>query len=416
MGTCKKCGRSGLFVAVDKNGLCKRCREEQIDSLNLKRVKGIALLDKLYTGFAELEIRPEPFDLYDPKDKHEIIPFLKDSLDRYQKLIDITDEILSDEQMYSAVDEQLRYEITYADEVGEKFDIKGIPRLGISYIYLNDQSDKKAILEKFRNNMETALEACKANIIAVIENDEDMALIDSVPYFVLRLDNNGICKKHAISAISGLKLSEIDKIRGMDAYSDFVAISLRTSSLEIYGDVYEIAAVKFGNWQPVEKFDAVLNTEPDSIKRRVRGRSAQEVISNLDSFIGDFSIVLPYAPEQLRLLYKTGYDMLAVKDRRYYDILRLSEKVLKTNDQAIIERLDADDPDYPVDYSDVIDAFSLEDVSEVYNRHLFEVCRDSVDKAFLHGQLFHDIVYHTCNGQKEQRVLDEDVMRLIQES
>ena len=27
MGTCKKCGRSGLFVAVDKNGLCKRCRE-----------------------------------------------------------------------------------------------------------------------------------------------------------------------------------------------------------------------------------------------------------------------------------------------------------------------------------------------------------------------------------------------------
>ena len=171
--------------------------------------------------------------------------------------------------------------------------------------------------------------------------------------------------------------------------------------MEIYGDVYDIAAVKFSNWQPVEKFDAVLNTEPDSIKRRVCGRSAQEVISNLDSFIGDSSIVLSYAHEQLRLLYKTGYDMLAVKDRRYYDILRLSEKVFKTHDQAVIERLDADDPDFPVDYSDVIDAFSVEDVSEVYNRHLFEVCRDSVDKAFLQGQLFHDIVYHTCNGQKE---------------
>ena len=83
MGTCKKCGRSGLFVAVGKNGLCKRCLEEQIDALNRKRVKGISLLDKLYTGFAELEIRPEPFDLYDPRDKHDIIPFLKDSLDRY---------------------------------------------------------------------------------------------------------------------------------------------------------------------------------------------------------------------------------------------------------------------------------------------------------------------------------------------
>ena len=318
--------------------------------------------------------------------------------------------------MYSAADEQLRYEITYADEVGEKFDIKGIPRLGISYIYLNNQSDKRTILEKFRNNMETALEACKANIVAVIENDEDMALIDSVPYFVLRLNNNGIYQRHAISALPDLELSEIDKALGMDAYSDFVAISLRASSLEIYGDVYEIAAVKFRNWQPVEKFDAVLNTEPDSIKRRVRGRTVQEVISNLDSFIGDSSIVLSYAHEQLRLLYKTGYDMLAVKDRRYYDILRLSEKVLKTHDQAVIERLDADDPDFPVDYSDVIDAFSVEGVSEVYNRHLFEVCRDSVDKAFLHGQLFHDIVYHTCNGQKEQRMLDEDVMRLIQEN
>ena len=37
--------------------------EKQIDALNLKRVKEIALLDKLYTGFAELDIRPEPFDL-----------------------------------------------------------------------------------------------------------------------------------------------------------------------------------------------------------------------------------------------------------------------------------------------------------------------------------------------------------------
>lgn len=98
----------------------------------------------------------------------------------------------------------------------------------------------------------------------------------------------------------------------------------------------EVAAIKFEDWTPIEKFHTLINpgkhipeeaTQVNNITDDmvINSPKFSQVIESLDKFIGNSNIVGHNLPFDLKFLYRNGHDFLASK-RKYYDTLEIAKK------------------------------------------------------------------------------------------
>lgn len=166
--------------------------------------------------------------------------------------------------------------------------------------------------------------------------DKTIVSLNAVPIAV----SGTKAKKIGASFVDDLTYSTITKKSNMSKLGDFVAVDTETTGLKHSSDgIVEIAAIRFRNFQPVEKFSALLDPGmPISASascvnhitdEMVQGKPCfQEIAASFLEFIGDDNLVGHNLPFDLKFIVRYGADVTQTK-RKYFDTLTLAQRTIK---------------------------------------------------------------------------------------
>lgn len=206
------------------------------------------------------------------------------------------------------------------------------------------QEQYEAYMKKVREEEETRAEARKKE---EEEYQKKLAeknaaydkMISSIQEYPVAISEDK-AKKIAISFINNLTYSTITVKSDMDKLGNFVVVDTETTGLKVVSDeIIEIAAIRFRNFQPIEKFTLLLAPSkpiPERITEinhitdeMVAGQPCfQQVAASLVDFIGDDNIVGHNLPFDLKFIVHYGANVTE-KKRKYFDTLDLVRKTFR---------------------------------------------------------------------------------------
>ena len=435
MGTCIRCGKSGVFVFVNDEGYCRQCKQQvELEKkqeyerkaaeyqAELKRkeeeakrqaveenAQAFALLQTLYDGVAKQKDKKLPPDWKNPDKKYETIPKIREMISDCRSLIASANFICNNPSYCRCISHALNLEITYKTDFDREHRTGDITKLGIHYLHTSPDMTSKDILQAFIESQDGHISYYNKCIMIILQNESDLQTIEALPLILPIPEHSGYDKSFSLSSLLKIKP---DNIGGRnrdcidpDLYSDFVTIAVWPSSPDIDASLYEVCAMRFRHWKPFDKFDVKLKGCPldnDDIEY-----SFDEIIKSLDFYIKDSSIVACNLMEQLKFLYTNGYDVLKYKSRNYYDVLRIAQTILQTYDQISdeIDKHYSNDyyDDYIPDYDNAVEDFTLDGLCDFYEENLYGAKHSLESIAYLYGKLFHDVVIHKCTGERLSR-------------
>lgn len=163
-----------------------------------------------------------------------------------------------------------------------------------------------------------------------------LARIDAIPSVAVEVKEE-FAPMGYLTAARELKYSTLTKSTSSLGIGDYVAVDVETTGLSpTENEIIEVAAVRFVNFQPVEKFETLCKPKKgiNAAAQRVNGITEEmvadapyfrQIAESLHAFIGDNNIVGHNLPFDVGFLEKFGTD-LASQKRKYFDTLDLSRK------------------------------------------------------------------------------------------
>jgi len=347
MAKCAKCGKKGLLVKVNENGLCKDCEieqariEEQI-RLEEERRRQIEAeqqykitkedFEKLGKGidYITSDIAPDDINIIITTVEAKIaacdeLAVLADSLGKRKNLSEILNDTMEPEEEY--ISSFIKFK-----GYPSSFSIYGSPREGISpsrFVgVVNDKLEryKKAWgkheykLKKYVEFLDV-LEGLPRAEISIKEDAEEKSLDTSV-------------------LVDKVKFSSVTKSTNYEKTGYFVCVDTETTGLNTTdSEIIELAAVRYKEWQPVEVFETLIkpsgsipeeaskvnNITDDMVADKPEFR---QIVDSFAEFVGNSPLVGHNLLFDLKFLYAQGYDCLAEK-RKYFDTLDIAKKTLK---------------------------------------------------------------------------------------
>jgi len=333
MGKCLICSKHGLFLKVDAQGRCTECAE--------KAEKEEATNFEAY--YANL--------LCDLKDLQEIIEVGDDpirALDFVQKFENKTEKCetllidIHNPKYEKRLIEKLIEGITYRDDFNKRYGMGELEEWGISVFA--DSITKKFSTEKLFSDLDKRMDAYKRQSRNAIKSIQDSAVfqrrIDAIPSFEITVSYLEHDKQTVSQLEELIKYTNVTSKTSFDRIGSFVVIDTETTGLSsIKNSLVEVAAIRFEDWTPVEKFHTLINpgkhipADASAINNITDEMVADaptfsQVIDSLDSFVGNSNIVGHNLPFDLKFLYRHGYDFTTQK-RKYYDTCEIAQKTLK---------------------------------------------------------------------------------------
>ncbi|MCC2864884.1 hypothetical protein LK494_02985 [Anaerovorax odorimutans] len=163
------------------------------------------------------------------------------------------------------------------------------------------------------------------------------ALLDSIPNFPISSDGKKIEKDKTVT--ENIPHSRITVKTKRESVSSYVAVDIETTSLSLSCDIIEISAVRFRDFQPVEKFSTL--TKPsrkitDKItnitgitNEMLEGKPCfYQILPSLQEFIGSDNIVAHNINFDVPRLVANGLDLFDGK-RKFFDTLDLAKRLLR---------------------------------------------------------------------------------------
>ena len=368
MGKCIICGKKGMFLKLDSKGRCNEClikikKEEEalkIEKEKEETIKFEAYYANLLSGFKKQQ---EVVDLgNNPIMALEFIPILEDKI----KGCEVLKEEIQNSQYEKRLVEKLISNITYHDDFCERHGIGKLEEFGIS-VY-RDISTKVFSKEKIFSDIDKQIDTYRERWINKIKsiqaNAEFQERIDAIPTVVVEVSNTQHDKQTVSELDDLIKYTNITPKTNFNKIGSFVVIDTETTGLSSTRDnLVEVAAIKYEDWTPVEKFHTLLNpgkhipADASSVNNVtdemvVDAPSFSQIIDSLESFVGKYNIVGHNLPFDLKFLYRHGYNFTNQK-RHYYDTCEIAKKILKKTkmkwDKEFEEYVINDNYDYDVE-------------------------------------------------------------------
>lgn len=230
-----------------------------------------------------------------------------------------------------------------------------------------EQAEREAEREAERKAYEEALQKRKNAYSALIEAipSVDIAIEDSRADLI------------DTECLADTTNSNITKRTDWNKLGNFVAIDTETTGLRVTCGVLEIAAVRFIDWEPVEKFHSLCSVDkpiPEDATKinhitddMVAGKPHfRQLTTSLLEFIGADALVGHNIGFDLKFIVRNGADVTS-KKRKYYDTLEIAKRSLKK-------------------YEDV-DNYKLPTLCRYYGIHMPDAHRADCD-AIATGLLF----------------------------
>lgn len=271
---------------------------------------------------------------------------------------------------------------------------------------LKEQQHKREMEElgeAERRAKEAALRAAEAKANAAraaeLRAKKDAAFlaeIDEIPAAEITLASEKYPKR-TLRDMPEIKFTNITKRTNPLSLSEFVVVDVETTGIPANSKIIELSAVRFEDWQPVEKFSTLIDperpipTEATSVNHitddMVKGMpKIWEVMPAFQSFVGESSVVGHNLSFDLKFLHVYGFDFDSSK-RRYYDTLTLAKSTLKRA-KYHSGGYGYDDDDYSDNY-DVLD-YKLETLCNYYRIHYSNAHRACSD-CLVTGKLLKEL-------------------------
>ena len=340
MGKCIVCGKKGLFLKVNTQGICNDCAEKARIEFEKKELLERTEFETHYNNLLSyLNNLQEIIEVgNDPIKALEFIPEFEKKLE----ICDILQKEIHNTKYEKRFESKLISSITYRDEFNQRHGIGKLEEWGVSVFA--DSVSKKFSIEKILDDLDKLIYKYRFQWNKAIKSVRDSAefkkAIDQIPYIELKLTNNSYDKRSVSELDELVKYTNITAKTSLDRIGSFVVIDTETTGLSSTKDtIIEIAAIKFEDWVPVAKFHTLLNpgkhipedaTAINNITDDMVADSPifSQIIDCLSSFVGKSSIVGHNLPFDLKFLYRYGYNFTTDK-RHYYDTCEIAKKTLK---------------------------------------------------------------------------------------
>ena len=197
-----------------------------------------------------------------------------------------------------------------------------------------------------------------------------------------------------------IKFSTVTKRTAKDKLGNFVVVDVETTGLSsIKNEIIEIAAIRYRDFLPVEKFTTLCKPK-NGIPRdasAVNGITAKmvenkplfgQVAESFHAFLGSDNIVGHNLAFDLKFLIYHGVDVLS-QQRKYFDTYELSAKTLK----KVKTKWNKDYQEYVANYNSDYDVenYKLETLAGYYSIPYFSAHRALAD-CFVTAQLFENLI------------------------
>ena len=333
MGKCTICGKQGFFLKVDAQGMCNECSKKlKIEEDRKFEVYYSELVSRLHKQKEVIDIGNDPILAL------ECIPTLKNKITECEKLI----SEINNPQYENRLMEKLVNSITYRDDFHKRHGMGMLEEFGIS-VYA-DPISKVFSKEKILSDIEKQINVYKRQWIKKIKSIQDSAEFQKRIEEIAAVEMKTTDTKHNKQTVSELeeliKYTNITPKTSFDRIGSFVVIDTETTGLSSTKDnLIEIAAIRFEDWIPVEKFHTLLNpgkhiSEAASAINNITDEMVadaptfSQIIDSLEMFVGKANIVGHNLPFDLKFLYRHGYNF-TIQKRRYYDTCEIAKKTLK---------------------------------------------------------------------------------------
>ncbi len=357
MGKCIICGKHGLFLKVDNQKRCIDCankiEQEEQNKFEFYYQNLLCCLKDIQESIA---IGKEPIIAL------EFIPSIESKLEKC--------EILHTEIHRTEYEERLanriRESITYRDDFNKRYGIGDLKEWDISIFA--DTSSKEFTTEVILSSIDKQIVLYRQKWTKTIKSIQNSAefqrQINAIPSAEITVTDTKHNKQRVSELNDLIKFTNITPKTNFDRIGSFVVVDTETTGLSsTKDDIIEVAAIRFEDWTPVEKFQTLINpgkhipnaaSEVNSITDEMvaNAPSFAQIIDCLDVFIGKSNIIGHNLLFDLKFLYRHGYNF-TTKKRHYYDTCEIAQKTLKKPkmkwDKEFEEYVINDNYDYDVE-------------------------------------------------------------------
>lgn len=207
--------------------------------------------------------------------------------------------------------------------------------------------------------------------------------------------------------LTGAEIEDFEKVHytnvtvrtNYDKLGSFVAIDTETTGLRGSRDeIVEIAAVKFENWKPVEKFETLINPQVSIPKEASRVNHiyddmvkdaplVENVIMDFSEFVKGYNIVGQNLNFDLEFLHYAGATYQS--KIKYYDTIDLAKKVLTTPRSTVWDsELGYTVPVYEYD----VENYKLSTLADYYGIGDDSRAHRATYDAYITGLVFQSVV------------------------
>ena len=386
MGKCIICGKRGLFIKTDSFGRCKECAEREDSEFEIYYTN---LLTNLKNAQKNIDVDDNPIIAL------ESISKIKEKI----KSCDILKVEIYNTRFKKKLLQKFVDNITYYDDFNRKYGIGRLEEWDISVIAnpISKEFDIANILSDIDNKIDDYRRQWIKGMQEIRTGAEFQKKIDAIPSVSLEVSN----AKHGKQTVSELdeliKYSNITQKTSFDRIGNFVVLDTETTGLSSTKDnLVEVAAIKFIDWTPVEKFHTLINpgkhiSEDASAINHITDDMVAEaptfsqIVDSLSSFIGKCNIVGHNLPFDLKFLYRYGYDFTNQK-RNYYDTCEIAKKTLKKPKM----KWDRDFEDYVINdnYDYDVENYKLTTLCDYYGIRSNLFAHRALSDALATGILF----------------------------
>lgn len=412
MGKCSICGKTGMFVFVNANGMCKSCandfeqrktleKQQELlrkqQELSLAKEYELSSAQKYFDQIVQLytEISHSTETDTDPIKRLEYIPQVEQKILVCKKLYSLLDTHAS----YKYLDDIIMQNITYTTEWNRNHGLGCIDTLSLS-VWTGKSYSQSEIFNQLKEYTKKYENHWQKEIHRIEKDAEFQKTLLSLENYDFELSGTKI-KRRNLYEMPELKVSNITSKTSYEKTGTFVVIDTETTGLHSsQHDIIEIAAVYFHNWTPIIKFETLLKPKkeiPYQITKLTHitnemvkdSPSFSQVAPGLLSFIGKHNIVAHNLPFDLGFLYKNGLDIFSEK-RKYYDTLDLSQKTLRKPSK----KWDGDLGTYEIDYDKDYDVknHKLDTLCDFYEIRNNESSHRALSDCLATGFLFQKLV------------------------
>lgn len=347
MAVCTSCGKKGILLRLTEDGLCKECEKQQYDV-------AVADYNKLVEAYSGINLFRKHIDQGNLEGVSEYIA-LCENFDACAHSVRITPA----------------FSKTFLSHINERITGIELPDFGGRYISGEDAKDVNQIMSEL---IDTTRARKDMMVDFATRAEHFTATLDALPTAEIIIEDKPAAK-HAVSEVYDIDFSNITKKTPRDKLGNFVTIDTETTGLSASKDeIVEIAAIRFRNYAPVEKFVTLCAPKKgiSDEAARINGITADmvegkplfsQIVHSLQSFIGTDNIVGHNLEFDLKFIIKNGFDVYAC-NRKYYDTLEIAQKTLKKVKEKWDKEVHDYMPDYDRDYD--VENYKLKTLCQYY--------------------------------------------------